>query len=270
MTSSTNALIGKRVLAIGAGEGISWAIAQELAAAGPAGLAVMDLRGELESEVLEAITKSGAEKGVFIQGNVREAVDLTRAVETTVKEFGGLDVLVTGVGGYTAFTPWTSTADVSDEAWDLIFDLNLRYVFRLVRAAINQFNAQGTGGVIVSVGSIAGAISSPRAASYGAAKAGLVSLAKSVSAEYGRDNIRMNVVHPGMIATAALAPALTPDTASTIPAKRPGTPEDIARIVRFLASPEAAYIAGQEFCVDGGASVRFPIGGPGTDRSMAG
>jgi 3-oxoacyl-[acyl-carrier protein] reductase len=91
-----------------------------------------------------------------------------------------------------------------------------------------------------------------------------------VSAEYGRQGVRMNVVNPGLIATPAVASLLTEGVTDTIPSGRPGRPEEVARTVVFLAAPGSGYIAGQVVDVDGGACIRSPIPGPGTDRSMAG
>ncbi len=122
---------------------------------------------------------------------------MTRAAQ----ELGGLDVLVTVVGAQLAFVPATPLHETTDEDWDLMFELNLRYVARAVRAALRVLVEPGRGGTIVSVGSIAGSVGSPMQAHYGAAKAGLASLARSVAAENSREGIRMNLVTCGPIAT---------------------------------------------------------------------
>src|SRR5215213_2384308 len=127
----------------------------------------------------------------------RSREDLDGFVTRVVQELGGLDILVTVVGGQLAFVPAAPLHETTDEDWDLMFDLNLRYVARAVGAALRVFLAQGRGGTIVSVGSIAGYAGSPMQAAYGAAKAGLASLARSVAAEYSRDGVRMNLVACG-------------------------------------------------------------------------
>src|SRR4029453_17332083 len=105
----------------------------------------------------------------------------------------GLDALVTVVGGQLAFVPPARIHEIADEDWELMFELNLRYVARVVRAALRVFLEQGTGGST-------GVAGSPEQGAYGAAKAGLASLARSVAAEYSHEGIRMNVVVAGPIA----------------------------------------------------------------------
>jgi 3-oxoacyl-[acyl-carrier protein] reductase len=171
-------------------------------------------------------------------------------------------VLVTVVGGQLAFVPATPLHETSDEDWELVFDVNLRYVARAVRAGVRVFLAQGRGGTIVSVGSITGSAGSPMQAAYGAAKAGLASLARSVAAEYSRDGIRMNVVACGPIAT-PVARAAQAGAAEWIPLGRPGESHEVADAAVFLASPLSSYVTGQSLVVDGGASAVGPFGHSG-------
>ena len=114
-------------------------------------------------------------------GDVRSAPKIESFVDDAAREMGGLDIVVTVVGGQLAFVPAARIHEITDEDWDLMFDLNLRYVARVVRAALRVFLDQGTGGTIVGVGSITGMAGSPMQAAYGAAKAGLASLARSVA-----------------------------------------------------------------------------------------
>ena len=123
-------------------------------------------------------------------------------VAGAVEKLGGLDVLVTVVGGQVAFVPAVKLHEMADEDWDTIYEVNLRYVARAVRAVLRVFLAQGGGGTIVSVGSVTGFMAAPKQAAYGVMKAGLLSLARTVAAEYARDGIRMNVAAAGAIATA--------------------------------------------------------------------
>ena len=130
---------------------------------------------------------------------------------------------------------------------------------RAVRAAIRAFLAQGKGGSIVSVGSITGVMAAPLQAGYGAAKAGLTSLARTVAAEYAGDGIRMNVVACGAIATPVANAVVDPGAAAAIPMGRFGIPEDAAAAVVYLASPLSSYVTGQSLVVDGGVTVRGPF-----------
>ena len=145
-------------------------------------------------------------------------------------------------------------------------------MFRYARAVLKVFLAQGTGGAIVSVGSINGVFGSPFAAAYGAAKAALISFARSVAAEYGRRGIRMNVVNSGIVVTEAVRSAMSDPQAifQKVPMGRPGAPEEIANVVVFAASPAAAYMTGQTVNIDGGLTSRFPLPLPNTDTSMSG
>jgi 3-oxoacyl-[acyl-carrier protein] reductase len=124
---------------------------------------------------------------------------------------------------------------------------------------VRLFLEQGTGGTIVSVGSITGSAASPKQAAYGAAKAGLASLARSVAAEYSSDGIRMNVVACGPVATPVALAAGASAAPEWIPMGRSGASREVADAVVFLASPLSAYITGQSLVVDGGATAAGPF-----------
>ena len=151
-------------------------------------------------------------------------------------------------------------------------DLNLTYVMRFARAAVQVFLDEGAGGSIVGIGSISGDVASPYAIAYGAAKAGLANFAKSVSVEYGERNIRMNLVSCGVIATEAQQATFPDPTVFTsrIPAARSGRPEEIANAVVFLASPYSSYVSGQNLTVDGALTSRFPLPLPDVPANTAG
>ena len=166
---------------------------------------------------------------------------------------------MTVVGGQVAFVPAVRLHEMSDDDWDLVYEMNLRYVARAARAAIRTFLAQGTGGCIVSVGSVTGIMAAPMQAGYGAAKAGLASLARTVAAEYAGDDIRMNVVACGAIATPVATAAQHAEHVAEIPIGRFGLPEDAAAAAVYLASPLASYVTGQSIVVDGGVTVRGPF-----------
>jgi len=271
---TTFGLEGRRALVIGgAGPGNGGASSRALAAAG-AHVAVADLdeaKAKAMADELAGLPgAAGRHAGLGV--DVRDPAALDRAVAGAVTALGGLDTLVTVVGGYTLFAPWVRVDETTDEDWDLILDMNLRYVFRVVRAALRAFLAQGTGGTIVSVGSIAGAVSSPYSAAYGAAKAGLVNLTKSVALEYARDDIRMNLIAVGVVVSDA-ARAVGSEVlgmADSIPVGRLGRPEEVASAVAFLASPASSYVTGQELTVDGALTNRFPLRVPNAPPYAAG
>ncbi|GIF49371.1 3-oxoacyl-[acyl-carrier protein] reductase [Asanoa ferruginea] len=258
MINWTRPLDGRNALVIGGGgDGIGRAISRAFAAAGAA-VAVADIDpGRAEAAVAE-LTGSGA-RALALAGDVRSRSAADEFVGATVAEFGRLDTLVTVVGGQVAFVPAVRLHEMSDDDWDLAYEMNLGYVARAVRAAIRAFLAQGQGGSIVSVGSVTGTMAAPMQASYGAAKAGLVSLAKTVAAEYAADGIRMNVVACGAISTAVANTGQAADDVPEIPLRRLGVPDDAAAAAVYLASPLSSYVTGQSLGVDGGVTVRGPF-----------
>lgn len=257
-------LTDRRALVIGGGGGgIGAAITEALAAAG-ADLAVVDVDLD-RAEQAAARAAAHGHRAVALSADVRTAADVEASVAKARKALGGIDVLVTVVGGLMAFgMPFDRLDTFSDEEWDFVFDVNIRYVYRALKAALAVMVEQGTGGSIVSIGSDAGTAGhgSPNMAAYGAAKAGLAHLVKTIACEYGRDGIRMNMVSPGATETAATA-ALPADTVaamnSTIPLRRRGRPEDIANAVVFFASEASRHVTGQILGVDGGVSIQSPM-----------
>lgn len=243
---------GKRALVIGGGgTGIGRGIVRALGAGG-ATVAVADVDPARATEA--------AAPGLGFAVDVRSAEQLEGLFASAVDALGGLDVLVTVVGGQVAFVPAVKLHEMSDEDWDTVYDVNLRYVFRAARAAVRVFLQQGHGGTIVSVGSVTGFMAAPTQAGYGAAKAGLLSLARTVSAEYAADGIRMNVVAGGAISTAVGNANPDGTWIDEIPAGRYGSVDDMAAAAVYLASDAAAYIAGQQIVLDGGVSARGPFG----------
>ncbi|MFF5081885.1 SDR family NAD(P)-dependent oxidoreductase [Actinoplanes sp. NPDC000266] len=238
----------------GGGEGIGRAITRAFAAAG-ASVAIADISA---ARAGEAAAELGGH-GVPLSGDVRSRSDVDGFVERTVSAFGRLDTLVTVVGGQVAFVPAVRLHEMADEDWDLAYEMNLRYVARAARAAIRAFLSQGDGGSIVSVGSVAGLMAAPEQAAYGAAKAGLASLARTVAAEYAADGIRMNIVACGAIATAVAHSAQATEDVPEIPMRRLGAPDDAAAAAVYLASPASSYVTGQTLAVDGGVTVRGPF-----------
>lgn len=261
-------LNGKRIVVIGgAGEANGGAISRALADGG-ARVAVADL----DLARAEATSKELNGGSVAVQIDVRDNASVDAAIASAAEGLDGLDGLVTVVGGHTLFAPWQRLHDTSLELWDLVMQVNLGYVVVAVQAAVRRFLEQGTGGSIVSVGSISGHRSSPGAAAYGAAKAGLDNLAKSVALEYARDGVRMNVVACGVIATEAarIVYSERPELADRLPMGRTGDPTEVAALAAFLASPAASYVSGQSIEVDGALLARFPLPVPDMPVHAAG
>jgi 3-oxoacyl-[acyl-carrier protein] reductase len=248
----------KRALVIGGGGGgIGRAITRALAEAGSA-VAVVDIDRERAEEAAAEAATAGV-KALALSGDVRSSAAVDGFVTDAAHELGALDILVTVVGGQLAFVPAARLHEIANEDWDLMLDVNLSYVARAVRAALRTFLEQGTGGTIVSVGSIAAVAGSPMQAAYGAAKAGLASLARSVASEYSQDGIRMNVVSCGPVATPVAQEAQAHSALDWIPMGRAASSNEVADAAVFLASPLSSYISGQSLVVDGGATAAGPF-----------
>lgn len=263
-------LDNKVALVAGGGRGIGEATSRILAAAG-ATVAVMDNERERAESVAATIDATGA-RAMPIVVDLRDEGACADAVAIADRDLGGVDVLANVAGGINQYAKWQHLQHWTTDEWDAVVHLNLRYVFWLCRAVIPIMEARG-GGSIVSVTSISGVYGAPNHSAYGAAKAGLIHLTKTLAAECGRSGIRVNAVSPGAIVTPATAETMSEARRTTLsettPLQRPGAPEDIARAILFLASPMAAYITGQMLLVDGGVSAKFPLGGVGTHRSEA-
>lgn len=246
-------LDGKHVFVAGVGSGIGRACARTFAAAG-ANIACFDID---EGAAGESVAAIGAQGRAFA-GDARRVDELRTALDAAVSEFGPLDVAIDVIGE----TRWGRTIELSDEAWDESFDLVLRQFFNLARVAGRDLADQGRG-AIVAISSVSGLRSAPLHGAYGAAKAGLMSLVRTLAMELGGSGVRVNAVAPGAVLTPRVEAMMSEDrraaSAANIPLGRFATPDDIARAVVFLASDLASYITGQTLVVDGGATAQFPL-----------
>jgi NAD(P)-dependent dehydrogenase (short-subunit alcohol dehydrogenase family) len=247
----------KRVLLAGTGAGIGRACALAFAEAG-ARVACVDVEPGRADEVADAVRAAGAE-ALPLRADVRRREDVAAAVESTVQAFGGIDVCADIIGE----ARWGRVLELSDTDWDESFDLVLRHVFYLAQSVGKQMVAQATGGALVSISSVSGIASAPLHAAYGAAKAGLMALTRTLAVELAVAGIRVNAVAPGAVLTPRVVQHLTPErraeSARAIPMGRLAAPDEIAKVVVFLASDLASYITGQTVIVDGGATAQFPL-----------
>jgi 3-oxoacyl-[acyl-carrier protein] reductase len=247
----------KRVVIItGAGIGIGEATARAFGALGDH-VIVTDILEREGEETAAAILAAGG-SAEFVKYDVRstEAADaLAAAVEA---QHGRIDVIIANAG----IAHRTPLAHLTDEKWDLTFDIDLKGIFRLVRAAAPGMRRRKSG-AIVALSSIMGvAYGWDQHVHYSAAKSGVVGLIRGLAVELAADSIRINGVAPGYIRTAqllseehSLGPAGAEAAASIIPMGRLGEPEDIADVIAFLASDGARYMTGQTLVVDGGLLV---------------
>jgi 3-oxoacyl-[acyl-carrier protein] reductase len=236
-------------LVTGASRGIGRAIALELAAQG-AKVAVNYAGSEDKAEAVVQEIKDQGGAAIKIQANVAVEDDVKQMVKTVVEEFGRLDILVNNAG----ITKDNLLMRMKEEEFDSVIDTNLKGVFLCTKGVTRQMMKQKYGRII-NVASIVGVSGNPGQANYVAAKAGVIGMTKSNAKELAARNIQVNAVAPGYIAT-DMTDALTEEQReqmmALIPLKRLGEGKDVARVVRFLASEDSAYMTGQTLHVDGG------------------
>ena len=240
-------MAGQVALVTGASRGIGRAIALELARLGLKVIGTATTEAGAAS-ISEALTASVGGRGIKLDVNDGPGVDA--AIDSIVKEYGALHVLVNNAG----ITRDTLSMRMKDDDWDAVLDTNLKAVFRVSRAAIKPMMKQRYGR-IVSITSVVGASGNAGQANYAAAKAGVAGMTRSLARELGSRGITVNCVAPGFIETdmtKALSEAQTTALMAQIPLGRLGSAADIAHAVAFLASARAGYITGSELHVNGG------------------
>jgi len=241
-------LDGKIAIVTGAGQGIGKAIAEKLGTEG-ATVVVTDRDADTAAATAAALPAAIARRTDVTD---RAAVDAM--VHGVAQEFGRVDVLVNNAGWDKA-SPFTES-DPAD--WDRAIQVNLYGVLHTCKAVLPVMAAQGSG-AIVNLGSDAGRVGSSGEAVYSAAKGGIIAFTKSVAREMARYQIRVNCVCPGPTDTALFAsfagPGLREALTKAIPFRRLGQPADVANVVAFLASDEAAFITGQTVSVSGGLTM---------------
>lgn len=253
MTGSSR-LAGKVAFITGAGQGIGRATAFLFANEGAA-VGLFDIAAESVEAVAEEIKEAGG-KALALEGDVSRKSDVEHAIRRTAEEFGGLHLLINNAG-VTLTRPFIETS--SDDI-DFLVAVNLKGTIYTSQAAI-PYMIEAKSGAIVHDASNAGLVGRPWQSVYGATKAGIISLTKSMALSLAMDNIRVNCICPGSIDTPMLRSALASSgdlkqnwhkTELVIPLGRIGEPDDIATATLFLASDEALYITGVSLPVDGG------------------
>ena len=208
----------------------------------------------------KAVADGIGDRAVALTCDVTEGAQVARAVEACVGAFGGLDVIVNNAG-------WTHRnkpmLEVTEEEFDRVYAVNVKAIYHMAQAAVPLLRRQGTGGVILNVGSTAGLRPRPGLTWYNGSKAAANLLSKSMAVELAPDGVRVCGLAPVMGETAMLEDFMgMPDTpenrakfVATIPLGRMSRPEDVARAALYLASDEAAFISGVVLEVDGGRCV---------------
>jgi 3-oxoacyl-[acyl-carrier protein] reductase len=227
----------RTVLITGGNRGIGFAIAKEFVASG-------------YRVAITARSGQGPEGSMTVKADVTDSASLDLAIAEVEAELGPIEVLVANAG----ITKDTLLMRMSDEEFESVVDTNLNGVFRVVKRVTKSMLRQKFGRVIL-IGSVVGLLGSAGQVNYSATKSALVGIARSITREIGAKNITANVVAPGFIdtdMTASLSEELSATYRSRIPAGRFASPEEVAKVVRWIASDEASYISGAVIPVDGG------------------
>lgn len=246
----TKSLAGRYAVVTGAAGAIGAAIARQLAADGAA-LALVDLSGEGLQALQSTLSSTGVEV-LSVEADLGQESAVEKAMDKVTTFFGQCDILVNNVG---VLPRATSFEHLTSDIWDRTFAVNLKSAF-LCSRGFGRLMLDRRSGCIVNIGSSAATLPNSSAA-YAISKAALLALSRQVAVEWGPRGVRSNVVSPGFIRT-PLSEHFYADNETrtmrelTVPLRRIGTVEDVARVVAFLASDAASYINGQELIVDGG------------------
>ncbi len=247
---------GKVAIVTGSGTGIGKAIAMLLAREG-ARVAVADLDQEQGEQTVQEIQQAGGEARFWLLDVSRES-EVEQVFREIAQAFGKIDILVNNAGVTGVDKP---THEVSEEEWDQVFDVDVKGVFFCTKHAVPYMQQNGRGS-IVNISSIYGLVGSHELAPYHAAKGAVTLMTRKDAVTYGKDNIRVNSVHPGTIMTPLVEelgsrmegglPAYEKMMAARHPIGHTGKPEDVAYGVLYLASDESAFTTGAQLAIDGG------------------
>lgn len=250
MMIDTTELAGKVAIVTGAGQGMGYAVAHRLAAAG-ASLVVNDVNAAAAEQTAAALRAAG-HTALAVPGDVASSEDVRGIVAATLDRYGGIHILINNAG---VLRP-TAVIDIEEAEWDLVVNVNLKGTYLCSRAVLPAMREDGWGR-IVNFSSTAGKnVSTVGGAHYTAAKAGVLGFTRHLAKEAAPYGITVNAVCPGLIDTemvrATISDKQTSAYAASFPIARLGAPEEVAELVAFLASDRAAYITGASLDINGG------------------
>jgi len=266
---TAEALQGRVALITGGGSGIGFGIAKAMIAAG-AKVAVASRDFEKLTKSAEALRALGGEV-LTVQADVRLPEQVDAAVKATVDAFGGLDIMVANAAGNFV----VPVADMSVNAWKVVIDIDLNGTFYCAKAAYPYLKASSFGGRLLAISTMRAMEGWPGCAHAGAAKAGIMSLIRSLSAEWGVDGILCNTIAPGAIGDTVGVQKIYSDQGvaaaqlAQIPLGRLGLIKDIANAAIYLCSDAGSYITGSDLVVDGGRQRRMQETAPASPQALA-
>ncbi len=243
-------LEGKIALVTGGSQGLGKAIALKLAENG-ADIAVVYVGPEEPAlETCRDIEAMGRRAKSYVC-DVRDEAAVETTVEAVKNDLGKVDILVNNAG----VTRDGLMVGMKDEDYDMVLDINLKGAFHMTRACYRDFMRKKAG-KIINISSIAGLVGNVGQVNYAASKAGLIGMSKSIAKELGSRGVCCNCIAPGFIAT-EMTKDIKEDNPllQQVPMKKMGTPEDVANMALFLASPESDYVTGETIRVDGGLAI---------------
>ena len=247
-------LSGKIAVVTGAARGIGKAIALRFRQEG-AKLALVDTLADTLEKTIEYIRDDGGE-AIGFQADVTKRTEIDKFVSQTILKFAKIDILVNnaGIGGS------KGCLDTTEKDWDRMVNINLKSVFLVCQRVIPEMIKKG-GGKIINIASMYGVLGSPHAPAYCASKAGIINLSRQLAVDFSGQNILVNSISPGLIATEMTQHKLKESKEAQrfineIPVGRHGAPADIAGAALFLAGADSDFITGHNLVVDGGQSCR--------------
>ncbi len=245
-------LSNKTALVTGGSRGIGRAAAIKLASRGAKVAINYNVNKTAALRVIEEINEIN-QVAIAMPGDVAKSADVKAIINETIDKLGSLDILINNAG----ITRDNLLIRMKEDEWNAVLDTNLKGTFNCIQAAAKKMIKNRTG-TIINLSSIVALSGNSGQANYSASKAGIIGLTKTAAKELASRNIRVNAVAPGFISTEmtkSMPESLLENISSRIPLGRFGSAEDVANLITYLASDEAAYITGQVFVIDGGLDI---------------